>query len=67
MPQLGGARLPNGPGTEPEQLMAGKNWCGLFIDESAGLSGATLSGILYAGNSYGGAWGQVLQLSPSPL
>lgn len=49
------------------QLLAGKNWCALFVDLSAGLSGTTVSGLLYSGNSYDGAWGQVLRLTPSGL
>jgi hypothetical protein len=48
------------------QLMAGLNWCSLFIDMS-GSNTAALSGQLYTGNSYPGAYGQVLKLTPSGL
>ncbi|MNS44505.1 Serine/threonine-protein kinase PknD [compost metagenome] len=49
------------------QLLAGRNWCSLFVDMSAGLSGTTLSGVLYAGNSYPGAHAQVVRFTPSSL
>lgn len=60
---VGTTPVPNANG----QLLAGLSWCSLMLDMTAGLSGSTVSGQLYTGNSYSGAYGQVLKLTPSSL